>query len=403
MKNAIIIVTLFALLAAAGPANSEADKQPTLYTAYNIWRASKMKCINFKQGSDIIPAGTEVRDVKVKQQEPFLPFLVFTTVADERSYKIGFTQRWHPKKSIKDYSKMMFTTQNFEALIAGLSDFEIDAIKKGVLVNGMSKRAVLVCYGPPPEHYTRDQGAKTWYYWSNRKDKFAIKFDQHHKTMIGAQSSPVGDKKAVEQKAQVAAQPQEKPKLAAIPKEKPVKRVSLREKPLMISNEIKITDMLLEYDFFERSRNTKGSFVNDLVDNNDGTITDKATGLMWQKSGSLAHLNNWSAKEYIERLNQERFAGHLGWRMPTVEELASLLTRRRENGVHIAQVFDYKQTRCWTIDTSDPIASHLRGCWIIDFQTGEVSQASWHWRRGVGAGGYSKNSENYVKAVRSVK
>jgi len=186
MRIAITIVTLLALLAAAGLANSEADKDPVLYTAYNIWRASKMKCINFKQGVDIIPAGTEVRDVKITQQEPFSFYLVFTTVQDGRTYKIVFTERWHPKKSIKDYGKMMLTTQNFEALTAGLSDIEIDAIKKGVLVNGMSKRAVLVCYGPPPEHYTPDQNAKTWYYWANRKDKFAINFDQHHKTLISA-------------------------------------------------------------------------------------------------------------------------------------------------------------------------------------------------------------------------
>jgi hypothetical protein len=88
MRIAITIVTLLALLAAAGLANSEADKESTLSTAYNIWRASKMKCINFKQGVDIIPAGTEVRDVKIKQQEPFPPYLVFTTVGDGRTSKL---------------------------------------------------------------------------------------------------------------------------------------------------------------------------------------------------------------------------------------------------------------------------------------------------------------------------
>ncbi len=303
MRIAITIVTLFALLAAAGLANSEADKEPTLYTAYNIWRASKMKCINFKQGVDIIPAGTKVRDVKIKKQDPFPPYLVFTTVADGRTYKIGFTQRWHPKKSIKDYRQMMFSTQNFEALTEGLSDIEIDAIKKGILVNGMSKRAVLVCYGPPPEHYTPDQDAKTWYYWANRKDKIAIKFDRHHKTMIGELSSQMGVKKATEQKAKVTAQPQEKPKLASIPKEVTITRVSLRKKPIEISNQTRITDMLVEHDFFDRSRNPRGSFVNDLVDNNDGTVTDKATGLMWQKSVSSTRLDNQRANIYIERSN----------------------------------------------------------------------------------------------------
>ena len=88
MRIAITILILFAFVAAAGLAISEADKEPALYTAYNIWRASKMKCINFKQGVDIIPAGTEVRGVKIKKQEPFSPFLVFTTVGDSR------TQNW---------------------------------------------------------------------------------------------------------------------------------------------------------------------------------------------------------------------------------------------------------------------------------------------------------------------
>jgi len=59
-----------------------------------------------------------------------------------------------------------------------------------------------------------------------------------------------------------------------------------------ITNEMKILKMLVKYDFFDDSRNPLGSFVNDLVDNNDGTVTDKATGLMWQKSGSSARLGN---------------------------------------------------------------------------------------------------------------
>ena len=42
------------------------------------------------------------------------------------------TKRWHPKVSMEDYQEMMFTTKNFEALTEGLSEMEIDAIKKGV-------------------------------------------------------------------------------------------------------------------------------------------------------------------------------------------------------------------------------------------------------------------------------
>jgi serine/threonine-protein kinase len=158
----------------------------------------------------------------------------------------------------------------------------------------------------------------------------------------------------------------------------------------------------VKYDFFHISLNPLGSFVNDLVDNNDGTVTDKATGLMWQKSGSSTRLGNHRANIYIKRLNQERFAGHSGWRMPTVEELASLLARKRQSGVHLAPVFDYKQIRCWTIDQCEPNYPHFRGAWLINFQNGEVSQA--YYRKGDPEWGrYRQNTENYVKAVRSVK
>ena len=75
------------------------------------------------------------------------------------------------------------------------------------------------------------------------------------------------------------------------------------EEPMEITNEMKIGKMLVEYGFFDISRNPDGSFVNDLVDNNDGTVTDKATGLMWQKSGSSTRLDNQRANIYIERSN----------------------------------------------------------------------------------------------------
>jgi len=177
----------------------------------------------------------------------------------------------------------------------------------------------------------------------------------------------------------------------------PVVRVGLRRQPKFISNQSHITNMLLEYDFFDNSRNPGGSFVNSFVNNNDGTVTDKATGLMWQKSGS-SRLSNRRAKEYIKQLNRQRLAGYSDWRMPTVEELASLLAGSTKNGVHIDPAFDYKQTRCWTIDRCESQSwSWYKGAWLVDFKNGGVNEAYWS-----GSGGqYSKNVENCTKAVRS--
>jgi hypothetical protein len=220
MKTVVTVATLFVWLTCAGFANSEEAKAPTLYTAYNIWKASKMKCINFKQGSDIIPAGTEVKDIRLwnKRRDSNLDF---KTVKDGRKYTIGFTIRWHPKKSMEDYRDMMFTTKNFAALTEGLSTVEIEAIKKGVLVNGMSKRAVLICYGPPPEHYTPDQNANTWYYWANRRDKFEIKFGPHGKLVSGGRNIQVENKAGLQSKTATSkpeSNSEAKIQVAAIPK-----------------------------------------------------------------------------------------------------------------------------------------------------------------------------------------
>jgi hypothetical protein len=195
----------------------------------------------------------------------------------------------------------------------------------------------------------------------------------------------------------------EKPKVAAIPKEVPIRRVSLRKKPLEIT-EFTITNMLLEYDFFERSMNTKGSFVNDLVDNNDGTVIDKATGLMWQKSGSSKSLQNRDAKKYIKQLNRKRFAGHADWRMPTVEELASLMKKAKTKGVHMDPVFDHKRCLCWTIDKGDVKSPSYSRVWIINFKKGQILKADFSVKKGSHDMYFSaKNEINYVKAVRSVK
>jgi hypothetical protein len=211
-----------------------------------------------------------------------------------------------------------------------------------------------------------------------------------------------GAGKQIQQAAKVmdVDESEEGQKLAAIQQDAPITRVGLRREPRMITNDSEITSMLAEYNFFELRKNPQGSFKNDFADNKDGTVTDRATGLMWEKNGS-GFLSNRRAKKYIEQLNSQRFAGYYDWRMPTVEELASLLARKRKSGVHLNPVFDSKQRRCWTIDPCDPNYAYFVGAWLIDFQKGEVSQANW-WK-GRGGGAYRKNSENYVKAVRSVR
>ncbi len=75
------------------------------------------------------------------------------------------------------------------------------------------------------------------------------------------------------------------------------------------------------------------------VDNGDGTITDRNTGLMWEKKGDdggshdMDNTYAWtpgagSIWEWIGLVNSEGvsgFAGHSDWRIPNVKELQSII------------------------------------------------------------------------------
>ncbi len=65
---------------------------------------------------------------------------------------------------------------------------------------------------------------------------------------------------------------------------------------------------------------------NDFADNGDGTVTDRATGLIWMKSDSGKGMDWPSALDYAETME---FAGHDDWRLPTAKELQSIVDYSR--------------------------------------------------------------------------
>lgn len=66
----------------------------------------------------------------------------------------------------------------------------------------------------------------------------------------------------------------------------------------------------------------------------DRTIKDNRSGLMWSLNGSLTDLtySQRDAFEYIEELNLDRYAGYRDWRLPSREELLSLVRHAHELG-----------------------------------------------------------------------
>jgi hypothetical protein len=69
--------------------------------------------------------------------------------------------------------------------------------------------------------------------------------------------------------------------------------------------------------------------INDFVDNADGTISDNASGLMWQQDDSAQGLNWEAALALAQQKNVENYLGYDDWRLPDAKELQSLIDYTR--------------------------------------------------------------------------
>lgn len=82
--------------------------------------------------------------------------------------------------------------------------------------------------------------------------------------------------------------------------------------------------------------------VNDFEDNNDGTITDQATGFMWTQQDSGAVNDNGTIRTesddnfgngrtwtdtlaWVEKMNAVNYLGYSDWRLPDIKELQSIV------------------------------------------------------------------------------
>lgn len=153
-----------------------------LYTAFNLWyqNPEKVFAINYKVGK-ILPAGTEVTDVKI--QKGRRSHIAFTVKSTKQKFKVFYTQKYHGSVTIDKFRNRMFTRKTFAELTSDLTAEEIEAIKSGKARTGMSKKAVAICVGLPPEHKTPTLKSNSWLYWSSRMRKFAITFDENGRSL----------------------------------------------------------------------------------------------------------------------------------------------------------------------------------------------------------------------------
>lgn len=98
-------------------------------------------------------------------------------------------------------------------------------------------------------------------------------------------------------------------------------------------------------------------------DNGDQTITDTKTNLMWMKEDSYLKDGHWLSWfeiiRYVNQLNEEGFANHYDWQVPTVKELTTLYEAGKTNSrvlgngmiIHIDPIFAKEGTASlWSIE-----------------------------------------------------
>ncbi|MDR2551379.1 MAG: DUF1566 domain-containing protein [Desulfobulbus sp.] len=157
-------------------------------------------------------------------------------------------------------------------------------------------------------------------------------------------------------------------------------RIVLPHEPVEMSEE-NVTALVLRFNFVEQERNPQGSFVKVLVDNDDGlTVSDRATGLMWQRGGTDI-MSHRSMRREIERINGAGFAGFSDWRLPSMAEALSLLEREQSAaGQYLHGCFSGEQPFVFVDATRKP-----GGQWFVDFKQGRA-----FWSSGTIPGGFGR-------------
>ena len=98
----------------------------------------------------------------------------------------------------------------------------------------------------------------------------------------------------------------------------------------------------------------------------NGTVRDPLHDLTWQSAGSDYPLNRHEAHEYIRDLNQRAWAGADDWRLPTVNELLSIINRPATPEAQCQDpVFDLERKCFWSIDRRSAVAA-----WYVNLDVG---------------------------------
>lgn len=95
-------------------------------------------------------------------------------------------------------------------------------------------------------------------------------------------------------------------------------------------------------------------------------VRDRRTALLWQRGGTPYPVTLAGARAYAQRLNSQSHCGRTGWRLPTAEELATLLIPEPDlRRLCVGACFEPMQRRLWSADRKS-----FTSAWYADAEHG---------------------------------
>ena len=132
-----------------------------VYTAYNLWYKTPdaLTAENIQQGK-LLPFGTEVQIVSMTDSK--IEFKangqLFTLHYDQGATLVP----------MEAFARQLFTTAVAVETAAGATPARFEKMRRGVLEKGMTRKQVVITYGPPSRIRTPNPLSDTWIYWADR-------------------------------------------------------------------------------------------------------------------------------------------------------------------------------------------------------------------------------------------
>jgi hypothetical protein len=136
---------------------------------------NKVSSVNYQLNGALLPWGTEVRILRVQRNS-----LLFEDRNRGKRYRYEFHRKTRQSVPLVEHLERVFleSADQLRQQVAAMSEIDKDGIYEGRVKPGMSREAVLIAIGYPPEFANRQalMSDRDWSYWISRYSKMVVSF-----------------------------------------------------------------------------------------------------------------------------------------------------------------------------------------------------------------------------------